>query len=190
LKLSSLARITSGYAFKAADFCEDGVHVIRMSDLIGDYVDIDGSAKVPASAVAGLERFELFDGDILLGMSGSLGKLGIVPCIPAGSRVFLNQRVAKISLTPGSAISRELLIEAVKSRKYLAHLEGCAAGVAVRNVSAAQMLDFLIPVPSLKEGHSFANKCRRIGIQLGKSEGCMAQSAVLQASLSKTLLEI
>jgi type I restriction enzyme S subunit len=190
MNLSSLARITSGYAFNAADFSEDGVHVIRMSDLSGEYVEIDGSAKVPASAVAGLERFELFEGDILLGMSGSLGKLGIVPRIPAGSRIFLNQRVAKISLMPGSAISRELLIEAIKSRKYLAHLEGCAAGVAVRNLSAAQMLDFLVLVPSLEEGHSFIDKCRRIGTQLSNSEDCMAQSAALQASLSKTLLEI
>ena len=190
MNLSSLARITSGYAFNAADFSEDGVHVIRMSDLSGEYVEIDGSAKVPASAVAGLERFELFEGDILLGMSGSLGKLGIVPRIPAGSRIFLNQRVAKISLMPGSAISRELLIEAIKSRKYLAHLEGYAAGVAVRILSAAQMLDFLVLVPSLKEGQSFIDKCRRIGTQLSNSEDCMAQSAALQASLSKTLLEI
>lgn len=122
LSLSSLAKITSGYAFKAADFCERGVHIIRMSDLNGEYVDLEGSAMVPPTAVAGLERFELFEGDILLGMSGSLGKLGIVPRIPAGSRVFLNQRVAKISLQPESFISRALLIEAIKSEKYLACL--------------------------------------------------------------------
>jgi type I restriction enzyme S subunit len=188
LNLSSLARITSGYAFKAADFCEDGFHVIRMSDLNGEYVDIDGSAKVPASAVAGLERFELFEGDILLGMSGSLGKLGVVPPIPAGSRVFLNQRVAKISLVPESHISRELLIEAIKSKKYLAHLESCAAGVAVRNVSATQMLDFWVPVPSVKDSHNFTDQCRLIGTQVRKSEDCIAQSLALRGSLAAALL--
>jgi hypothetical protein len=188
LSLSSLAKITSGYAFKAADFCERGVHIIRMSDLNGEYVDLEGSAKVPPMAAAGLDRFELFEGDILLGMSGSLGKLGIVPAIPAGSRVFLNQRVAKISLAPDSPISRELLIEAIKSKEYLTHLERCAAGVAVRNVSATQMLDCVVPAPAPHEGNTFAEQCRLIGIQMRRSEYCIAQSAALQASLSKGLL--
>ncbi len=188
MSLSSLAKITSGYAFKAADFCEQGVHIIRMSDLNGEYVELEGSAMVPPPAVEGLERFELFEGDILLGMSGSLGKLGIVPSIPDGSRVFLNQRVAKISLQPGSSISRELLIEAIKSKEYLSHLERCAAGVAVRNVSATQMLDCVVPAPTPHVGHAFAEQCRLIGIQIRRSEHCIAQSAALQASLSKGLL--
>jgi type I restriction enzyme S subunit len=188
LSLSSLAKITSGYAFKAADFCERGVHVIRMSDLNGEYVELEGSAMVPPAAVAGLERFELLEGDILLGMSGSLGKLGIVPSIPAGSRAFLNQRVAKISLLPGSSISRQLLIEAIKSKEYMSHLERCAAGVAVRNVSATQMLDCVVPAPTPHEGNAFAEQCRLIGIQIHRSEHCMAQSAALQAALSKDLL--
>jgi type I restriction enzyme S subunit len=188
LSLSSLAKITSGYAFKATDFCERGVHIIRMSDLNGEYVDLEGSAKVPPVAVAGLDRFELFEGDILLGMSGSLGKLGIVPTIPAGSRAFLNQRVAKISLAPDSLIGRELLIEGIKSNDYLTHLERCAAGVAVRNVSATQMLDCVFPVPTPHERNAFAEQCRLIGVQIRRSERCISQSAALQASLSTGLL--
>jgi type I restriction enzyme S subunit len=188
IPLSSLAKITSGYAFKAADFCSQGVHIIRMSDLNGEDVDLASSALVPADVVEGLERFELFEGDILLGMSGSLGKLGIVPCIPAGTRVFLNQRVAKISLLPKTPISRELLVESIKSREYIAHLERCAAGVAVRNVSAAQMLDFAIPVPSAEAALSFSEACKGIGIQIIRSEQCIKQSTELQASLVETFI--
>jgi type I restriction enzyme S subunit len=188
LPLSSLAKITSGYAFKAADFCGQGVHVIRMSDLNGEDVDLASSALVPAEVVDGLERFELFEGDILLGMSGSLGKLGIVPCIPAGTRVFLNQRVAKISLLLNTPISRELLVESIKSREYIAHLERCAAGVAVRNVSAAQMLDVAIPVPSGEAALSFSEACKGIGTQIIRSEQCIKQSSELQASLVETFI--
>ena len=188
LPLSSLVKITSGYAFKAADFCTQGVHVIRMSDLNGEDADLASSALVPAEAVEGLERFELFEGDILLGMSGSLGKLGIVPCIPAGARAFLNQRVAKISLLPNAPISRELLVESIKSREYIAHLERCAAGVAVRNVSAAQMLDFAIPVPSAEAALSFSEACKGIGTQVNRSEQCIKQSRELQASLVETFI--
>ena len=188
LPLSSLAKITSGYAFKAADFCEQGAHVIRMSDLGGEDVDLASSALVPAEVTEGLERFELFEGDILLGMSGSLGKLGIVPCIPAGARVFLNQRVAKISLLPSSPISRELLVEAIKSKQYIGHLERCAAGVAVRNVSSTQMLDFLIPVLTEEEGRAFSRGCRTVSAQILRSEHCIAQSRELQASLVEALL--
>jgi restriction endonuclease S subunit len=188
LPLSSLAKITSGYAFKAADFCEQGAHVIRMSDLGGEDVDLASSALVPAEVTEGLERFELFEGDILLGMSGSLGKLGIVPCIPAGARVFLNQRVAKISLLPSSPISRELLVEAIKSKQYIGHLERCAAGVAVRNVSSTQMLDFLIPVLTQEEGRAFSRGCRTVSAQILRSEHCIAQSRELQASLVEALL--
>jgi type I restriction enzyme S subunit len=188
LPLSSLAKITSGYAFKAADFCEQGAHVIRMSDLGGEDVDLASSALVPAEVTEGLERFELFEGDILLGMSGSLGKLGIVPCITAGARVFLNQRVAKISLLPSSPISRELLVEAIKSKQYIGHLERCAAGVAVRNVSSTQMLDFLIPVLTEEEGRAFSRGCRTVSAQILRSEHCIAQSRELQASLVEALL--
>lgn len=189
LPLSSLVKIASGYAFKAADFCTQGVHVIRMSDLNGEDVDLASSALVPAEAVEGLERFELFEGDILLGMSGSLGKLGIVPCIPTGARAFLNQRVAKISLLPNAPIGRELLVESIKSREYIVHLERCAAGVAVRNVSAAQMLDFAIPVPSAEAAKSFSEACKGIGTQIIRSEQCIKESSELQASLIETFID-
>ena len=188
LPLSSLAKITSGYAFKAADFCSQGVHVIRMSDLNGEDVDLASSALVPAEVVEGLERFELFEGDILLGMSGSLGKLGIVPFIPAGTRAFLNQRVAKISLLQNTPISRELLVESIKSREYIAHLERCAAGVAVRNVSAAQMLDFAIPAPSRENARRFSEACNGVSAQIVRSEHCIMQSKELQASLVEAFI--
>jgi hypothetical protein len=89
---------------------------------------------------------------------------------------------------PESHISRELLIEAIKSKKYLAHLESCAAGVAVRNVSATQMLDFWVPVPSLKDSHNFTDQCRLIGTQVRRSEDCIAQSLALRGSLAAALL--
>jgi len=133
-----------------------------MSNLNEEDVDLASSALVPAEAVESLKRFELFEGDILLGMSGSLGKLGIVPCIPTGTRAFLNQRVAKISLLPNSPISRELLVESIKSREYIAYLERCAAGVAVRNVGATQMLGFAIPVPAAQTSLSFSEACKGV----------------------------
>jgi len=159
-----------------------------MSDLNGEDLDLASSALVPEEVVEGLERFELFEGDILLGMSGSLGKLGIVPCIPAGARVFLNQRIAKISLLPNTPISRELLVESIKSPDYIAHLERCAAGVAVRNVSAAQMLDFAMPVPAVEATLSFSEACKRVGTQIIRSEQCVKQSSELQTSLVETLI--
>jgi hypothetical protein len=76
----------------------------------------------------------------------------------------------------------------MKSQEYIAHLERCAAGVAVRNVSAAQMLDFAIPVPSAESALSFSEACKEIGTQIIRSEQCIRQSSELEASLAETFI--
>src|SRR5690606_853799 len=92
-----------GYAFKSRLFEQKGVAVVRMSNLKRGQLDLSEAARISPHHLDGLERFELRQGDVLLGLSGSvgptgsLGNYGLVtggdlPCV-------LNQRVATIKST-------------------------------------------------------------------------------------------
>ncbi|WP_417656692.1 restriction endonuclease subunit S [Pseudidiomarina aestuarii] len=154
-KLSDIAIIDSGYAFKSNDFTESvcGVPVIRMSDFRSGGIDISGAAKVVVEATGGLDKFKLRAGDFIFGMSGSLSNYGWVkendiPC-------YLNQRVGRI-------LAKECSVQLFVSYLFLSDkiqklIIDKAAGAAQLNISVSDLRATNIQYPSYQEQHRIAN---------------------------------
>lgn len=154
-KLSDIAIIDSGYAFKSDDFTESvcGVPVIRMSDFKSGGIDISGAAKVVVEATGGLDKFKLRAGDFIFGMSGSLSNYGWVkendiPC-------YLNQRVGRI-------LAKECSVQLFVSYLFLSDkiqklIIDKAAGAAQLNISVSDLRATNIQYPSYQEQHRIAN---------------------------------
>ena len=106
--LGNFIEITGGYAFKSSEFITEGIPVIRMSDLN------EGEVKVTKTTVKVSDRkvddkFIINKGDILIGLSGSIGKIGVVK---NDGKMFLNQRLAKVS--PKENIDNNFLLYLMK----------------------------------------------------------------------------
>ena len=145
--LSEIAIVQGGYAFKSADFGDEGVAVVKIANIQPPLVSLHGADRVKPEKLVGLDRFALNDGDILMAMTGAtVGKVGR---FKRSEPAYLNQRVARISAKKGREFDD--FIYAVLSLPGVDKLiEGSSAGSAQANISATGIGAF--PVPRLSNG--------------------------------------
>lgn len=147
-RLDNVAIVQGGYAFKSEDFQSTGTPVLRISNIAGLNDGLDNScARINPAKLAGLERFRLSKGDIVVAMSGATtGKFGV---FNLNETVFLNQRVGRINTKNAATLDQ----------RYLFHYFGllqkrildAAYGAAQPNISPKEIAEFEIPLPPLPE---------------------------------------
>ncbi len=142
-----------GFAFKSEDFGDDGVPVVRQSDLTGSWVDLSRAKRVPHRFLSDASNFIVRRGDLLLAMSGSIGKLGRYT---HDEPALLNQRVGLFEWLVPSAVPSEYLIEFASM--YQSLLPGLGKGIAVQNVSATDVERVAIPIGPAEELVLIANR--------------------------------
>jgi type I restriction enzyme S subunit len=152
IRLGRLARLQGGYAFDTADFSEEGVPVVRMSNLKRGDLDLTDSIKVAKEKT--FLRFALGEGDVLFGMSGSIGDTGSL-----GNFAFvraehlpaqLNQRVGRFLVRHVKLDARFLRL-LVQSKVLGEQILQFVTGTAQFNISAQQVESVVIAVPPIKE---------------------------------------
>jgi type I restriction enzyme S subunit len=142
--IGELLKVRNGFAFKSTEYKEEGALLIRQSNLDGSRVTIEKARYLPKVYLDEYRDFLIKKGDILIGMSGSIGKL----CVYDRDEPALqNQRTG-------------LLVFKDPEQKpwvwhYLPLLEKdlvkVGKGVAVQNISASQIESFPIPVAPLDQ---------------------------------------
>ncbi len=92
VKLGDVVDFQNGYAFKSSQFKTYGTPVIRISDLNDTTINITKDKTVRVTEDVPVE-YLIKKGDLLLGLSGSVGKIGLYS---SSEKAYLNQRVAKV----------------------------------------------------------------------------------------------
>jgi type I restriction enzyme, S subunit len=161
-KLSEIAPLKSGYAFKSTDYCAEGVRLVRISNLDGQNLVFDeGTVYLPESFLHEYPPFQLAAGDVLIAMSGATtGKLGMVRSDDVPS--LLNQRVGKFFIRDASRIEPTFLFSTLGVPAVTRKLIGEAAGSAQANVSPSGVGSVEIPVPPLPMQKEFAQRVTEI----------------------------
>ena len=141
IKLKSTMYLKNGYAFQSSSYKKEGIPLIRISDIDGQYVTLDSTAKIAPSEAP--EGFRVEKDDLLIAMSGATtGKLGVYT---ADEPALQNQRVGNIKIKDENKVIK-------KYRNYLfMHLQKeilkNAYGGAQPNISSSKIedMDFLLP---------------------------------------------
>ena len=144
--LGEVITIRNGYAFKSKDFCKEGVPVVRQSNLTGDLVDLSDCVHVPATIANQASNFRVSRGDVLLGMSGSIGEPSVY-CYDFDA--VQNQRTGLVRFFVDDLGHRNFVKLALIlfERKYISQ----GKGIGVQNVSASDIEKTEIPLPPLSE---------------------------------------
>jgi type I restriction enzyme S subunit len=145
--LGDLIEIQNGYAFKSTDYTETGYFVIRISNVQDGEITL-ANPKFIKMADKKLERFILNEGDILISLTGNIGRVGIIQeyQLPA----VLNQRVARIAIK-GLSADRDFLFRFLLSRNFRESLQEAGHGAAQQNVSTKEIESVQISLPDKKE---------------------------------------
>ncbi|MDY0292527.1 MAG: restriction endonuclease subunit S [Desulfuromonadaceae bacterium] len=136
--LSDFCEFQNGYAFKGKDWADSGFPVVKIGSVKPGFVDLTKVSYVSSETVAGLERFELKAGDILVGMTGYPGETGLVPNY--ADRVFLNQRVGRF--IPNEKYLYAYIFSAVRGSEFKVFVESQAHGSAQANISGKAILQY------------------------------------------------
>ncbi len=150
-KLDELVEVQNGYAFSSKDYSDSGHFVMRIGNVQNGYVSLADPKFIRLPADDSLQRFVLSEGDILVSLTGNVGRVGEVQKehLPAA----LNQRVARITVRKGSLATRKLLLFFLYSDWFREELSGAGHGAAQQNVSTKDLVEIQIPVPPLSEQH-------------------------------------
>jgi type I restriction enzyme S subunit len=191
--LSDVLRIRNGYAFKSAEFKLEGVPLVRQSNLDGDKVDLSKCAYLDEQYLIDRAGFTLHKGDVLIGMSGSVGKL----CTYDQDFAALqNQRVGKIELHASDQTEWRFVWHYLKT--VTDALLDKAKGVAVANVSPDDIHSLPLNIPPLAEQTRIAHKLDELLAQVdtlkARIDGIPAllkrfRQSVLAAAVSGRLTE-
>lgn len=186
LKLGEVCKVRNGYAFKSVDFKNSGVLLFRQTNLDGENVKLKNSVYLPEAYLEKYQEYQILKGDVLVGMSGSIGKM----CVYNLDKPALqNQRTGLLRFTD--------LVEKKYIRYYFEVLEQVfikkSKGVAVLNISAKDIQESEFHLPSIPEQQAIVAKIEELLSELenGKQQLLTAQQQlkVYRQSLLKWAFE-
>jgi type I restriction enzyme S subunit len=152
-KAGDLFKIRNGYAFKSKDFVDNGIPLVKQTNLNGKTVDFSKCNFLPNSYLEEFDRFALYKNDVLIGMSGSIGKLCIYDKdFPA----LQNQRTGKIELISNENTDWKFIWHYLNTIEK--QLKDQSKGLAVANVSAKDIENLSLNIPPLNEQKRIAKK--------------------------------
>lgn len=157
-KIGGVLTVRGGYAFKSDDYCEEGVPLIRQADLQHGKVVVDTAKRLPSRLLDECPGWTLQKGDLLVGMSGSIGKVAVYE---ADTPALQNQRTGLLIPHPPIASTYLTLM-----MEYIVpQLLKKGKGIAVQNVSATDIEECDVPLPPLAEQSAiFAEVDRRLSV--------------------------
>ena len=148
-KVKYFASIQGGYAFSSDSFQESGVQLLRIGNVYLNRLALERQPIfVDESFVKSHKNFSVRRGDILMSLTGTLGKTdyGFAVHVDEEGPFMLNQRVAKITPVE-SKIAPEYLIYAIRSESYLKQLYSLPSGTKQANLSNDDVINIPIVVP-------------------------------------------
>ena len=148
--LENITKYLSGFAFKSAQFKDNGNGVIRIKNIGNNTINLSDVAYVDNEYASKQKRYLLKSGDLLIAMTGAtIGKVGIMP--HSNERFYLNQRVGKF-LTENTAF-----INCFFNSTYgINQILNIAGGAAQPNISAQQILNIELILPPKEILEKFA----------------------------------
>ena len=147
IRIGDACDILNGFAFKSDKYVEGGIRVIRIANVQKGYIEDDAPVFYPAD-YAGLEKYMLEEGDLLMSLTGNVGRVGILQkeMLPAA----LNQRVACLRLKT-ECITKGFLFHVLNSVFFEQQCVYTSNGVAQKNMSTEWLKDYEIPLYPIKE---------------------------------------
>ena len=174
-RVGDILKIRNGYAFKSTDYQESGAPLIRQSELRSDVVDTSEAKRVDPKFLTEISGFTIREGDLLIGMAGSLGKIAEYQ---EKEPALQNQRTGLLLLKSGyDAKFAKLVLKFVEPQIVA---EG--KGVAVQNVSAKEIEDCTFALPSPDEQRKIVAEIEK---QFTRLEAGVAALRRVQANLKR-----
>jgi len=143
--VNHFATFQNGYAFKSKDWSIMGFPAVKIGNVKPTFIDFSDCSMVSQETVNGLDRYKLERGDLLVGMTGYVGEVGLVTGIK--KMPYLNQRVGKIN--PKHGFTRLPYVFCLcRHSGFKVYAESQSHGSAQANVSGIDLMKYKAIIPN------------------------------------------
>jgi type I restriction enzyme S subunit len=185
--LSSYIEILNGFAFKSETFTDQGVRVLKISNIDGCGIDLSESAFLPLEYIHGFASYLAQEGNTVIAMTGATtGKVGLIrnkdlPCL-------INQRVGRMVPKNKSTMDSSYLFQISTTPSFQKQVWDYAIGGAQPNISTNQIGNILAPIPPLPEQRQIASILTAIDDQIDTYKSKLSALTRLTSGLMQQLL--
>jgi type I restriction enzyme, S subunit len=187
VKIGENCLVQGGFSFKSNDFVEDGIPLIRISNIGKNGFLKNNLAHVPKIFLNEKKQFMANDGDILMALSGATTGKNIKidsHILPA----FINQRVGRFVIKKKSKLDNAFLLYAINFPIILFRMLFDAIGGAQPNISPKQIEKSFIPLPPLPEQTKIADILTTVDDKISSIDSQIQQTEQLKKGLMEKLL--
>ncbi|MGV6827401.1 MAG: restriction endonuclease subunit S, partial [bacterium] len=144
VQIGDIATILNGYAFRSANYVDSGIRVIRITNVQKGSIEDSDPKFYPIESDEPVEKYRLFEGDLLVSLTGNVGRVGLLPnsLLPAA----LNQRVACIR-PDEQKVLKNYLYYLLNQDQFERECIDSSSGVAQKNLSTKWLSEYEIPLP-------------------------------------------
>ena len=169
IKLGILCEILNGFAFKSNKYVNEGIRVIRITNVQKGHIVDDDPKYYPYEELNNIRQYTLRENDLLMSLTGNVGRVGLLnqDMLPAA----LNQRVACLRIKD-NRINLNYLFHCLNSPSFEHEAINAASGIAQKNMITEWLKDYLIPTPPLPEQQKIVEEldCLSNMIELKKKQ--------------------
>ncbi|MDL0104291.1 restriction endonuclease subunit S [Campylobacter felis] len=153
VRLGEVARVRSGFAFSSKDYVQDSnVSLITIKNIDFSGVVFGNTTFLPNNYWIEYANFQIKNGDILIAMSGSVGKI----CIYNSNKLaLLNQRVGILKI---EKCLNDFVVSILQTKIYQHFFARIATGGVQLNLNEKDILNLKIPLPPLTEQERIAKE--------------------------------
>ena len=161
-KLGEVCKLKNGYAFKSDNYLDNGIPVIRISDIKDGLIVPRNTVYVSEDSV--YDNYIIKENEIIVAMSGATtGKFGIYK---SKEKAYQNQRVGKFDIIDKKQLDNNFLLHQLHSLKR--QIEKDAYGGAQPNISSKKIEEMEIVLPPLETQHAIVSKIEELFSELDK----------------------
>lgn len=176
--LEDICDVQCGYAFKSTDYQDDGIPLIRISNVSDPYVDVtENVVYLDQRFLDERPDFIVNRGDVLVALSGATtGKTGTYN---SDAPALLNQRVGRLRYRPDSPVTQVLFNQAFFL--FRERILRDAYGAAQPNISPKDLRRYSIFAPRDLPEHVLIERIRTVtNVREAFASQCVATTCLLR----------
>ncbi len=186
-KIGKYIDVINGFAFNSKDFSDNGIKVVKISNITETGLDFTESSFITESQTKNYESFLASIGETVIAMTGATtGKVARIsnkdlPCL-------VNQRVGRLRSLDLTKIHPEYVFFISKSSSFQGQIWDFAIGGAQPNISSSQIKDIVFPLPPLSEQQKIAEILSTVDEHIKETEDLIEKTKTLKQGTMQRLL--
>lgn len=168
------------------DWTPAGQLFLRSECIAEEGFQLAGSQFISAEAHRALSRSSVQSGDLLITITGNVGRTAMVPDgIPQAN---INQHIARVRIASHQPIQPRFIEQVLRTKEYRRYFERIVTGLAYPQISLAQVRGTWVPLPPLGEQRKIAAILSSLDNAIESAQAVIDQLGVVKKAMMAELL--